>query len=120
MYRTEMITGDLSSGFLPCTPNGCIKLIEKSGVKVNYFGVKVNYFDIILEQKSKRRISGSEALSFPVLGINVIATEGGIEHLNGYIGFGNGEHYNDMLPIGGWFYCCCGGQKQDCWNSGFR
>ena len=89
MYRTEMITGDLSSGFLPCTPNGCIKLIEKSGVKVNYF-------DIILEQKSKRRISGSEALSFPVLGINVIATEGGIDNLTGYIGFGNGEL--DILP----------------------
>ena len=30
----QYITGDLSSGFLPCTPNGCIKLIEKSGVKV--------------------------------------------------------------------------------------
>jgi len=30
----RVATGDLSSGFLPCTPHGCIKLIEKSGVKV--------------------------------------------------------------------------------------
>jgi len=30
----RVATGDLQSGFLPCTPNGCIKLIEKSGVKV--------------------------------------------------------------------------------------
>jgi len=30
----RVATGDLSSGFLPCTPNGCMKLIEKSGVKV--------------------------------------------------------------------------------------
>merc|ERR1719158_2816781 len=30
----RVATGDLHSGFLPCTPNGCIKLIEKSGVKV--------------------------------------------------------------------------------------
>ena len=30
----KTFTGDLKSGFLPCTPNGCIKLIEKTGVKV--------------------------------------------------------------------------------------
>ena len=28
--------GDLTSGFLPCTPNGCIKLIERTGVKVRF------------------------------------------------------------------------------------
>jgi len=30
----RVATGDLQSGFLPCTPNGCVKLIERSGVKV--------------------------------------------------------------------------------------
>jgi len=30
----RVATGDLKSGFLPCTPNGCIKLIERSGVQV--------------------------------------------------------------------------------------
>jgi len=30
----KVATGDLVSGFLPCTPNGCMKLIERSGVKV--------------------------------------------------------------------------------------
>merc|ERR1719239_988496 len=30
----RVATGDLNSGFLPCTPNGCIKLIERTGVKV--------------------------------------------------------------------------------------
>ena len=30
----KVATGDLESGFLPCTPHGCLKLIEKSGVKV--------------------------------------------------------------------------------------
>jgi len=30
----RVATGDLKSGFLPCTPNGCIKLIERTGVKV--------------------------------------------------------------------------------------
>ena len=110
MYRTEMITGDLSSGFLPCTPNGCIKLIEKSGVKVNYFE---NSIEILSWSKSPKG-------AFPALGINDIATEGGKENLNGHIGFEIGERYNDMVPLGGWFYCCCGGQKQDCWNSGFR
>ena len=30
----RVATGDLKSGFLPCTPNGCMKMIEKSGVKV--------------------------------------------------------------------------------------
>lgn len=31
----RVATGDLKSGFLPCTPNGCMKLIEKSGVKIS-------------------------------------------------------------------------------------
>ena len=31
----RVATGDLKSGFLPCTPNGCMKMIEKSGVKVD-------------------------------------------------------------------------------------
>jgi len=31
----RVATGDLKSGFLPCTPNGCIKLIERSGVQVS-------------------------------------------------------------------------------------
>merc|ERR1711970_455699 len=30
----RVATGDLKSGFLPCTPAGCMKMIEKSGVKV--------------------------------------------------------------------------------------
>ena len=30
----KVATGDLTTGFLPCTPHGCLKLIEKSGVKV--------------------------------------------------------------------------------------
>ena len=30
----KVATGDLKSGFLPCTPHGCLKLIEKSGVEV--------------------------------------------------------------------------------------
>ena len=30
----KIATGDLTSGFLPCTPHGCLKLIEKSGVEV--------------------------------------------------------------------------------------
>ena len=34
--------GDLKSGFLPCTPNGCIKLIEKTGVKVLYNAMMQN------------------------------------------------------------------------------
>ena len=65
MYRTEMITGDLSSGFLPCTPNGCIKLIEKSGVKVNYFE---NSIEILSWSKSPKG-------AFPALGINDIQRE---------------------------------------------
>ena len=32
----KVATGDLQSGFLPCTPHGALKLIEKSGVKVTY------------------------------------------------------------------------------------
>ena len=32
----ETNSGDLNSGFLPCTPNGCIKLIERTGVKVSF------------------------------------------------------------------------------------
>ena len=32
----KVATGDLVSGFLPCTPHGCLKLIEKSGVKVRH------------------------------------------------------------------------------------
>ena len=32
----EKNSGDLNSGFLPCTPNGCIKLIERTGVKVSF------------------------------------------------------------------------------------
>merc|ERR1719336_761995 len=30
----RVATGDLKSGFLPCTPNGCMKMIERSGVKI--------------------------------------------------------------------------------------
>ena len=30
----KVATGDLTTGFLPCTPNGCMSLIEKSGVQV--------------------------------------------------------------------------------------
>ena len=30
----RIATGDLNSGFLPCTPNGCMKMIERSGVKI--------------------------------------------------------------------------------------
>ena len=30
----KVATGDLTTGFLPCTPHGCLKLIEKSGVTV--------------------------------------------------------------------------------------
>lgn len=31
----RIATGDLSGGFLPCTPNGCIQLIKKSGVEIS-------------------------------------------------------------------------------------
>ena len=31
----RVATGDLKTGFLPCTPHGCLKLIERSGVKVS-------------------------------------------------------------------------------------
>jgi len=31
----KVATGDLATGFLPCTPHGCLKLIEKSGVKIS-------------------------------------------------------------------------------------
>merc|ERR550539_1415264 len=31
----KVATGDLTSGFLPCTPHGCLKLIEKSGVTIS-------------------------------------------------------------------------------------
>ena len=30
----KVATGDLATGFLPCTPHGCLSLIQKSGVKV--------------------------------------------------------------------------------------
>merc|ERR1719219_2025316 len=30
----RVATGDLSSGFLPCTPNGCLQLIKRSGVTI--------------------------------------------------------------------------------------
>ena len=30
----KIATGDMDNGFLPCTPHGCLKLIEKSGVQV--------------------------------------------------------------------------------------
>jgi len=31
----KVATGDLKTGFLPCTPHGCLKLIEKSGVQIS-------------------------------------------------------------------------------------
>jgi len=31
----KVATGDLKGGFLPCTPNGCMELIKKSGVKIS-------------------------------------------------------------------------------------
>ena len=30
----RVATGDLRSGFLPCTPHGCLKLIERAGVRL--------------------------------------------------------------------------------------
>jgi methylenetetrahydrofolate dehydrogenase (NADP+)/methenyltetrahydrofolate cyclohydrolase/formyltetrahydrofolate synthetase len=30
----RVATGDLSSGFVPCTPNGCMELIRRSGVEI--------------------------------------------------------------------------------------
>ena len=30
----RLATGDLNAGFISCTPNGCLELIKKSGVKV--------------------------------------------------------------------------------------
>ena len=30
----KVCTGDLNTGFLPCTPAGCMELIKKSGVKI--------------------------------------------------------------------------------------
>ena len=30
----RVATGDLESGYLPCTPNGCMTLIKRSGVQV--------------------------------------------------------------------------------------
>merc|ERR1719192_1515555 len=30
----KVATGDLATGFLPCTPHGCLSLIQKSGVKI--------------------------------------------------------------------------------------
>ena len=30
----KVATGDLKSGFLPCTPAGCIDLIKRSGVDI--------------------------------------------------------------------------------------
>ena len=30
----KVATGDLSSGFLPCTPAGCLELIKRSGVTI--------------------------------------------------------------------------------------
>jgi len=31
----KVATGDLATGFLPCTPHGCLSLIQKSGVKID-------------------------------------------------------------------------------------
>lgn len=30
----KVAVGDLVSGFLPCTPNGCLELIKRTGVKI--------------------------------------------------------------------------------------
>lgn len=30
----RLATGDITSGFIPCTPAGCLELIKRSGVKI--------------------------------------------------------------------------------------
>ena len=40
----KIATGDMDNGFLPCTPHGCIKLIEKSGVEVGSCSMTTNSY----------------------------------------------------------------------------
>ena len=54
----KVATGDLKSGFLPCTPYGCLKLIEKSGVEVRE-GERDSHHNFYF---SFAQISGSNAV----------------------------------------------------------
>ena len=42
----KVATGDLKGGFLPCTPNGCMELIKKSGVKVQKYTYNDFFYEI--------------------------------------------------------------------------
>ena len=42
----KVATGDLQGGFLPCTPNGCMELIKKSGVKVQKYTYNDFFYEI--------------------------------------------------------------------------
>ena len=53
----KVATGDLTSGFLPCTPHGCLKLIEKSGVTVREEDSHQDYQLFIFSDK-RRHCSG--------------------------------------------------------------
>ena len=48
----RVATGDLNTGFVPCTPAGCLNLIKKSGVEVEgatavVIGTRIRFSNII-------------------------------------------------------------------------
>ena len=60
----KVATGDLTTGFLPCTPHGCLKLIEKSGVKVRDVSFTQNIMFISLRSAVQMQWSWDEVRSW--------------------------------------------------------
>ena len=60
----KVATGDLTTGFLPCTPHGCLKLIEKSGVKVRAVSFTQNIMFISLRSAVQMQWSWDEVRSW--------------------------------------------------------
>ena len=55
----KLAVGDLVSGFLPCTPNGCMELIKRFNNSLIKWW---NYFHILFESRTGIKIEGSHAV----------------------------------------------------------